>query len=223
MTGREEAVMAEPMFANNGGKLVTELLCNCILKLGDLSSVSRKVVSQLYSPDRNFLLVKLRAITFGPEMETTYSCPSCGTTNFVREDLNSLSIKEWDNGGDVHIEVELEDGFEYKDKIYTQMVFRPPQGEDEEKIADIARKNIIRAKNSLLVRCLKKLGDMEVAKFQAMGTMIFEDLTLKDRRIIDDALDTNMPGLSLSRVVSCTGGGTSFRADLDLENFLYPE
>lgn len=222
MTGREEAVMAEPMFANNPGKLITELLYNCIVRFGDLGSPSRKIISQLYSQDRVFLLVKLRSITFGPELETGHSCPSCGTVTFAREDLEGLPCREWESGA-VEIEVELEDGFEYKDKVYQHMVFRPPQGDDEEKIADIARRNIIRAKNSLLVRCLKRMGDLEPHRFQAMGTMIFEDLTLLDRRLIDRALEEKLPGVNLTRDVQCSGCGRAFQSEIDLENFLYPE
>lgn len=223
MTGREEEVLAEPMYANNGGKLVTQLLYNCLLRLGTLPNITREVVSNLYSPDRNFLLVKLRTITFGPELQANYTCSSCGTLNYVLEDLDSLPVKNWEDGEDVEIEVELEDGYEDKGVVHTHMVFRPPRGEDEEKIADIAKRNIVKGKNALLTRCLKKFGEMETYRFQGLGTIIFEELTLKDRRKIDESLEKNMPGIELSREIQCVGCGKTNRVDIDLENFLYPE
>lgn len=78
MTGRDEAILADPQNQRNGGKLVTELLASCVVQLGDLKQVGHTVVSNMYSADRNYLLLKLRSVTFGSELQATYKCPSCG-------------------------------------------------------------------------------------------------------------------------------------------------
>lgn len=223
MTGREEAVLAEPMYTNNDGKLITELLFNCITKVSKVSDVSRDMVAQMYSPDRNFLMVKLCSITFGSEFYANYTCPYCGTANGVEEDLDSLPVKESESGSDIDIEVKLEDGFEDKGKTHKTMIFRPPTGVDEVKVNEIARRNPVRGKNSLYVRCLKKFDGMHKNRSQALGTRLFEDLTLKDRRIIDNTLAEKMPGINLMREVDCVGCSRTFREGIDLQNFLYPE
>src|ERR1051325_2443564 len=77
MTGKEEAILADRRNQRNGGKLVTELIHSCMVRLGDLPKNGTKTVEGMYSADRNFLLIKLRSITFGSELPARYACPSC--------------------------------------------------------------------------------------------------------------------------------------------------
>ncbi len=84
MTGHEEALLADRKLRHNGGMLVTELLASCLRQLGELKPVDRQVVSQLSSADRNYLLLQLRKITFGNELETTYVCPVTGERRWAR-------------------------------------------------------------------------------------------------------------------------------------------
>src|SRR5215467_962384 len=75
MTGKEEAILADRRFQRNGGKLVTELLHSCIVQLGDLKKNGSDTMEELYSADRNYLLLKLRSITFGASLPARYTCP----------------------------------------------------------------------------------------------------------------------------------------------------
>src|SRR5438309_9159414 len=99
MTGHEEALLADRKLRHNGGMLVTELLASCLRQLGELKPVERQVVSHLTSADRNYLLLQLRKITFGNELEATYVCPACGETSHVLQDLDELPVRCADGGG----------------------------------------------------------------------------------------------------------------------------
>src|ERR1700730_12863885 len=68
MTGKEEAILADRRYQRNGGKLVTELINSCLVRLGDAPKNGPSAVESMYSADRNFLLLKLRSITFGSEL-----------------------------------------------------------------------------------------------------------------------------------------------------------
>src|SRR5215471_2281173 len=68
MTGKEEAILADRRHQRNGGKLVTELLHSCLVRLGDMPKNGTSTIEGLYSADRNFLLLKLRSLTFGAEL-----------------------------------------------------------------------------------------------------------------------------------------------------------
>jgi len=220
MTGREEAVLADRRLRKNGGKLVTELLSNCLLKLGDLESVTRQVVSELTSPDRNYLLLELRKITFGQELEANYVCPACGETIQTLEDLDELSVRRLNGSGPPEIVVELEDGYEDKNgEFYTQMVFKLPTGADEEKTATIAKDNPSRGMNALLTRCLTALGEMPSERRQALGTKVMNELTMGDRARIERAFRQEMPGIDLTREIECDACGRQFRATMDLTSF----
>lgn len=220
MTGREEALLADRKLRRNGGKLVTELLSNCMQQLGDLKPVTRQVVSRLTSPDRNYLLLELRKITFGQEIEANYVCPICSETTYVLEDLDVLPVHRLNGEGPPEIVVELEDGYEDKDgEFYTAMVFRLPTGVDEEKTAGMVKDNPSRGMNALLTRCLLALGEMPSNRREALGTKIMSDLTMGDRARIERAFRQEAPGANLTREIECESCGRKFQTTLDLTSF----
>lgn len=45
--------------------------------------------------DYQFLLFKLRTVTYGPEYEMGGRCPHCGTENYIDVDLDNLEIMEY--------------------------------------------------------------------------------------------------------------------------------
>jgi hypothetical protein len=221
MTGHEEILMSDPTLAKNGGQLFTEILTHCLRRLGNLPSISREQVALLSSPDRDFLMVKLRAITFGNQYEMTYSCPTCTSVVRCIHHLDTFPLKETGEFSG-EIQVELEDGYEDKEELHTQMTFRLPNGKDEEVTVELARQNLSRAKNAILTRCLKQFGKISKERLQALGTKIFMDLTMGDRRKIDKAFESQIPGLKLQQELICSECQTPFSIRVDLGNFLFP-
>jgi hypothetical protein len=222
MTGRDEAVMADKRYRNNGAKMITELLGNCLVRLGDLDSPGPRVVQRLFSADRHFLLVRLREITFGPYMRATYSCTTCHQATECTEDLAELEVVPLEDGQlPEDMVVRLDDGYvDRAGNIYDSMAFRYPVGSDEERIAPQARENASHGKNALLARCLRTMGDMPTPKLEALGSAIFADLTLADRALIDTAMNNGGPGIKLRRTITCDGCGRDYSASLDMSNFL---
>ena len=222
MTGRDEAIMADKTNRSNAARLITELLANCVKRIGEIEKPGRAIVQQLYSGDRYFLLMKLREITFGAEMNASYSCPTCREANDLLEDLSALEVVRLPDGEmPDDIVVALEDGYvDRDDHHYDTMVFRYPTGVDEEKVASAVRENVSAGKNALMARCLTGCGDMPKPRMEGLGSAIFNDLTLSDRARIDRALNEKGPGIRLSRDVSCVNCRRQFKATLDLSNFL---
>src|SRR5882672_12731587 len=62
MTGKEEAILADRKNQKNGGKLVSELIHSCLIRLGDAPKNGIGTIERLYSADRNYLLLRLRSI-----------------------------------------------------------------------------------------------------------------------------------------------------------------
>jgi hypothetical protein len=222
MTGRDEALMADRHNRTNGARMITELIGACLLQLGTLERPGAKVAQVLYSADRHFLLLKLREVTFGPDMEASYSCPTCREATSVIEDLAGLEVVRVDGDAvPADIVVHLEDGYQDRNgQWYDTVVFRYATGADEEKVAGLIRDNPSNGKNALMARCLRSIGDMPRQRMEALGTAIFADLTLSDRALIDHALNTGGPGIRMRRDVQCTGCGRTYPASLDLSNFL---
>ncbi len=225
MTGRDEALLADPANQRNGGRLVTALLQSCIVRLGEHDTVRRADVESLYSVDRNFLLIKLRSFTFGPELPASYTCPACGDRFEQVEDLDALPVRMLPDGEPPdEIAVELQDGYLDRDgSVHTAMTLRLARGDDESAAAPQMRKNASLGKNALLSRCLRSLGDLPTHRLEALGPKILADLTLTDRRLIDRAFNDAAPGINLVRELDCPACGHELRASLDMTHFLAPE
>ena len=222
MTGREEAILADRRYQRNGGKLVTELLHSCLLAVGNLPKNGSSTVSGMFSADRNFLLLKLRSITFGPELEAGYTCPSCSEVLKLVENIDELPVRNIDETESAQdIVAELEDGYVDRDgQVHVALTLRLPTGADEEAVAPQMRQNASEGKNALLARCLKSLGDIPRHRLEALGPHIMSELTVTDRRLIDRALNTAAPGVDLVRRMECPSCGNTFSSTLDLSHFL---
>jgi hypothetical protein len=220
MTGNEEALLAEPRLRNNGGKLITALLTSCT-RDRDFQPLGPAAIRHLSSADRNFLLLELRRLTFGDEMEAHYACPRCGETNSVLEDLGEIDVRrsEGDLDGQ-QVTVQLADGYHDGDRGWQrEMSFALPTGEDEEAASSRNDSNPARQRDALLARCLRRVGEMEPKRIRALGTRLLAELSMEDRRRIHGALDAAGPGPDLTRSIACGRCGNEFRTTLDMTQF----
>ena len=80
ITGADQEAMLNPQFRNNPAKMLTALLARVIVKLGSLEGrqVDTSVTANMFKSDRDFLIMKLKEIDSGPEMEIDVECPDCG-------------------------------------------------------------------------------------------------------------------------------------------------
>jgi hypothetical protein len=220
MTGHEEALLGDRKLRQNGGRLVTEVLSSCVKRIGDLEPVTAPIIAALTSADRNYLLLELRKITFGEQIEASYACPVCGETTSLTQDLNELPIRKLNGEGPIQIAVELDDGYEDREgEVYRTMVFRLPNGLDEERVAAVSKDNPSRGMTALLTRCLVALGEMAPERREGLGTKVINDLTMADRVCIEQVFRQEMPGIDLSQEVECGSCGRRFATTLDLTGF----
>jgi len=219
MRGHEEAVLYDPGLS--GGALVTALLTGCLVRLGALPSVNRETVSGLYSADRNFLLLELRRITLGDRMPAVYPCPGCGVRVSVTEDLGTLPVRRLkadEPPPEVHLT--LADGYiDRQGACHTELTLTLPRGVDEEFVAPMVAKDPLKGQDALLLRCIRRFGDLPRATLEAYGVKILRDLTLGDRRRLQRAFNNGTPGVDFMRPVSCGACGTEFSGVLDVSHF----
>ena len=220
MTGKEEALLSDPTLRSNGGKLITALLSNCVTALEGVQPVEADTIRQLTSADRNFLLLELRRLTFGDEMEAHYRCPKCQGVTTVLENLSDLEVRQTENGSIPKIAVTLQDGYQDPDGTWqSDFVFQLPTGEDEEVAAGRRDANPTRQRDALLSRCLHQVGDLEDKRIRALGSRILSDLSMGDRRLIQQAMDAQAPGPDLTRSILCSHCGEEYRTALDMSRF----
>ena len=219
MTGNEEALLADAKLRSNGGKLITALLASCVTSLNGGGKSDPARIRSMYSADRNYLLLELRRLTFGDEMEAHYRCPRCQAVTVVLEDLSSIEIRRLEEKAE-EVHVTLDDGYQSSEgQWHREFTFGLPTGEDEEVSAGRRDANVSRQRDALLARCLKRVDGMETRRVQASGVRILADLSMSDRRKIQKALDENAPGPDLTRHVACDQCGEEFRTTLDMSHF----
>jgi hypothetical protein len=219
MRGHEEALLYDSNLT--AGRLVTELIASCLLRLGDLEMVDAELVSQLYTADRNYLLLELRRITLGDRLPAFYQCPRCGGEVAVIEDLSQLEVRRLDEGQPLaDITMELEDGYLDRDgKLHTELVLTLPRGVDEEFVSPMVAKDPLKAQDALILRCIKGFGTLPKAALEAYGVKILRDLTLGDRQRLQQALNGQLPGVNFQHPISCGQCGATFEGVLDVSNF----
>jgi len=219
MRGHEEALLYDTSLT--AGRLVTELLRGCLLRLGDLGEATAELCTRLYSADRNYLLVELRRFTLGDALPCTYLCPGCGADVALVEDLGRIEVRrlEGDRPPESAV-VELEDGYLDREGVrHAELRLRLPRGDDEELVAATAEKDPLRARDALILRCIESFGTLPKKALEAYGIKILRDLTLGDRRRIYRALDTEAPGVDFRRPVRCPSCALHFEAFLEASHF----
>jgi len=219
MRGHEEALLYDPSIS--AGRLVTELLRGCLVRLGDQGEVSPEAVRRLYSADRNYLLVELRRFTLGDALPCSYLCPGCGADVAVVEDLAALAVRRIDGDGKPELAVvQLDDGYVDREGVrHTEIRLRLPRGDDEELVAETAEKDPLRARDALILRCVESFGALPRKALEAYGIKILRDLTLGDRQKIYRVLDADAPGVDFRRQVRCPACARSFEAFLEASHF----
>lgn len=82
-------------------KLMADIIDDCIQSDVGISAYD------MCLPDYQFLMYKLREVTFGNEYEMTGICPFCGMQNNIPVDLDELEVKEFSDEMLDLMEVEL--------------------------------------------------------------------------------------------------------------------
>lgn len=89
MTTEEEMKRLAP--SDRAYKNLCEIIDDCLVENPGLSSYDMCLA------DYQFLLHKLRVVTYGPSYNTSSVCPHCGTENEGKIDLNSLEVVEYNS------------------------------------------------------------------------------------------------------------------------------
>ena len=79
ITGSDQEAMLSPQLKGNPAKMLTALLARVIVRLGtlDKARIDSSVTAAMVKSDRDFLILKLKEIDSGPEMEVDVECPDC--------------------------------------------------------------------------------------------------------------------------------------------------
>jgi hypothetical protein len=92
INGADQEAMLAPQLRQNPAKMLTALLARVIVRLGSLdrARIDTAVTAALTKRDRDFLIVKLKEIDSGPELDIDVECPDCGRKFKAALDVGSF-------------------------------------------------------------------------------------------------------------------------------------
>jgi len=205
MTGAEEELLTNQRLIRNGDA-VNQVLRNCILRLGDNAQPDMGDVLTMLSGDRLFVLVRLRQISLGDEVELDVVCPNqgCRAKNHVVVNLNDLQVTAY---GD-------EREFVFTLPGSGRVVkFVHLDGNKEKRLAQMQEPTISAA---MLIRILEIDGTAPSKKALAEMSMRDRAALRAEMLRVDAGIDTNIE-------CDCDSCGTRIRTKLEAEpSFLFP-
>ena len=205
MTGAEEELLTNQRLIRSGDA-INQVLKNCILRIGENTEPSMKDVLDLLSGDRLFVLVRLRQISLGDEVELTLHCPSpaCRETSHTTVNLEELEVTPYG----------AEREFEFLLPGSGQLVrFGYLDGHKEKRLAALKEPTI---SSAMLMRILNIDGASPNKKMLA-------ELPMRDRSALRAEMTRVDGGIDTLVELECEACGAPLRTRLEAEaSFLFP-
>lgn len=218
--GREEELLAQSDVIPSA-RLVTEVLRRCVTRIGGISPISRDIAADLLVGDRLNLLLQLRALTFGDEVEGKVFCPwpNCGCEVGVAFRISDIRFDDYAKGGPLY-EMQLSRAaLDSCDPVPDSpvVVFRLPCGRDQEETSTLLDVNEAKALTAILTRCVQSIGSAKATP------EIIRALGASARREIENEIDSLSPDLEMTMDVSCPDCERQFHTPFDLQRFFFGE
>ncbi len=222
LSGREEELLAANIHRGESASLVTAVLCRCVRRIGTISPVSEEVSRNLLIADRQYLMLRLRELTFGEQVQATLLCPwpGCGSKMDIDFSLRDIPVRESQDKGPFY-RMELSEAAAYtanEGEKFSEIVFRLPVGGDQETLSPLVYKNEAQAFTMLLKHCIQKIGPYEHPEEE----LIYK-LSPRARMEIEREMARVAPQIELAMEAVCPECQRPFEAPFDLQRFFFGE
>jgi phage FluMu protein gp41 len=158
VTGREEEFLLSEARHLPPALRVTQLIARCIERLGSVQPVSVEMVRQLSVGDREALLLHLRRLTLGERISCLLLCPQCQQKMDLDLTIGELLLPAYPYDRRTHAAELSDEANSYR------VVFRVPNGADQEAVAEEARQSVDDAEESVLRRCVEEVNGEKVTE-----------------------------------------------------------
>jgi len=205
MTGAEEEILTNQRLIRSGDA-INQVFMNCILRLGDKEDLALKDVLDLLSGDRLFILVKLREISLGDEVELDLVCPNaaCRAQNPMLLSTEELEVTPYG---------EAKEFARTLPQSGALVRFRHLDGHMEKRLAALMEPSI---SSAMLMRIIDI--DSSPPTKKAMNEM-----ALRDRSFLRQEMLKADAGIDTTVETECASCGTPIRTRLEAEaSFLFP-
>jgi T4 bacteriophage base plate protein len=194
LSGREEEWLAR--HRNSPGAVrVSWLLNSCLLMLGD-RQVSRDIVQRLLVADRDYLVLQLRRLTFGDQVQAVVPCQKCRQKMDIDFHLNDVPVEYRPQRVSAYT-------LELSDRVIR---FRLPSGGDQEAVLEARSDDMA---DELLNRCVLDNGG--------------EPLSAEEKETVAAEMEQLAPQVELELDLSCPECHEHFLLPFDTTAFFLDE
>ena len=219
LSGKEEELLIQSDGIDRAS-LVTSMLKSCVKSLGEQPVITEDAVRALSVVDRQYLILKLCELTFGDRVEVSEICPheDCHSPVDINFMLTDLPVKYDGQAGIYTIKLSQDDMRSMSmDRDDAEIVFRLPNGGDQESLARLYDKDEAEAILHLLKRCILKIG-----KQSSTPTLdMIGNLSEKIRLEIEDAMDNASSLVKMDMQATCPECGRKFTLPFDLQEYFF--
>lgn len=219
LRGREEETLTSRK-AQSSAALVTDIISQCVMRVGTNSEISKNFARQLLVADRQFIILKLRELTFGDRVRATIQClaPGCGSKIDVDFSLHDIPVKELEQKGPTYtLELSPQAGLEVAHgEIHREISFRLPNGGDQEVVSPMISCNESLALSMLLERCIQGIGP-----FSNPDKELVSMLSPMARHEIEKAMEAMAPRLELAMTVTCPECLSEFNIPFNVQDIFF--
>jgi hypothetical protein len=200
--------------------MVTAILSRCVQRIGGIREIDAGVARRLLVADRQFILLKLREVTFGEQVHGSVPCPwpGCGRRVAVTFSTSDVPVTAASDKGPVYTLVLSPEAMPEAEDTERTVTFRLPTGADQELLAELLDENEAAALTGLLTHCLLRVGPDE-----RIDEACVSRLSPLARLEIERRMERLAPGLDLVMEAVCAHCGREFAASLDLQRFFFGE
>jgi len=150
----EEFLLGEGKILSAAAR-VTHLLTRCLRRLGPLEPVDAASVRRLTVGDREALLLHLRRLAFGDRISCLLACPNCEKKMELDMQISELLLAPYPHASPTYETLIDGEGQAYR------VLFRLPNGEDQEVVAVQAAGSVESASEALLRRCIERVASAD--------------------------------------------------------------
>lgn len=217
LNGKDEEAIHNSTQKANAGRMTSIILERCVTSIGNITPETAKskwkeVIRDLTVGDQDYIIMKLREISVGEELELKQVCPHCKAelTTFV--DIDEIEITPF--SGEFEISFELPKGYTDKDgEVHKTGIMRVATGLDREILLPVASKNIAKGNTMMITRlCTFDSGLTVTAD-------VMSSLTLRDRKYLQELQRDNAFGYDSHMDMTCPECGEDFRTVINPTSF----
>lgn len=218
MTGKDEEAINRGDVKSNGAKVVNVICERCVVAIGTLTKKEcggtwGKIIRSMLGGDLDYMAFKIRELSKGHEVEFLHTCPQCNTKLKTIVNTDEFGVNEFKGQSVIDFTLNHRGYKDGKGEIHREGQIRLPNGFDREVVVPHFKKNLSTA-TSLLISRLITFNDGCIVSQRGVT-----DMSLRDRKILEDILRDNAFGLDTNTEIYCENCGADLSGEVGQSNF----